>query len=212
MDLVDEIQQMIIATPAVAEQLDALSREYEHLFTSFQDFSRRQLEASVQAQLERRQLGEQFRVIEQAFVAPEPSSPNRFVIIVLGVVFGIGVGAGLALLLEVTDTSPHEARQLQSQIELPVLASIPQIWLEGDRALLRRKRLRTALGTAGLVVFALVGGMANYLWVNGMPRVSGPAAPAAGPASPGAPVVPGAKVPSATKVQDPLAAPVAEEG
>jgi polysaccharide chain length determinant protein (PEP-CTERM system associated) len=212
MDLVDEIQQMIIATPAVAEQLDALSREYEHLFTSFQDFSRRQLEASVQAQLERRQLGEQFRVIEQAFVAPGPSSPNRFVIIVLGVVFGIGVGAGLALLLEVTDTSPHEARQLQTQIELPVLASIPQIWLEGDRALLRRKRLRTALGTAGLVVFALVGGMANYLWVNGMPRVSGPAAPAAGPASPGAPAAPGAKVPSATKVQDPLAAPVAEEG
>jgi hypothetical protein len=134
------------------------------------------------------------------------------VIIVLGVVFGIGVGAGLALLLEVTDTSPHLARQLQSQIELPVLASIPQIWLEGDRALLRRKRLRTALGTAGLVVFALVGGMANYLWVNGMSRVSGPAAPAAGPASPGAPAAPGAKAPSATKVQEPLAAPVAEEG
>lgn len=170
-DLADEIQGLITSTPAVAEQLDALSREYEHLFKSFQDFSSRQLEASVQAQLERRQLGEQFRVLESAFEAPEPSSPNRSLIIALGVVFGLAVGAGLGLLLEMLDTSPHDARQLQSQLELPVLATIPQIWLEGDRALLRRKRLRTAIATAGLVAFALVGGAANYLWVNGMPRV-----------------------------------------
>ena len=54
--------------------------------------------------------------------------------------------------------------------ELPVLASIPRIWLENDRVLLRSRRLRAALGTTGLVVFALLGGAANYLWVNGVPR------------------------------------------
>jgi polysaccharide chain length determinant protein (PEP-CTERM system associated) len=168
-DLADEVQGLINATPAVAEQLDGLKREYEHLFTSFQDFSKRQLEASVQAQLERRQLGEQFRVIEAAFIAPGPSSPNRVVIIVLGAVFGIFFGAGIGLLLEVRDRSPHDARQLQARIELPVLATIPQIWLEGDRALLRRRRLREAIATLGVVLFALVGGAANYMWVNGMP-------------------------------------------
>jgi succinoglycan biosynthesis transport protein ExoP len=168
-DLADEVQGLINATPAVAEQLDALKREYEHLFSSFQDFSKRQLEASVQAQLERRQLGEQFRVIEAAFIAPGPSSPNRVVIIVLGAVFGLFFGAGVGLLLEVRDRSPHDARQLQARIELPVLATIPQIWLEGDRVLLRRRRLRQAIATLGLVAFALVGGAANYMWVNGMP-------------------------------------------
>ncbi|HVN37887.1 MAG TPA: Wzz/FepE/Etk N-terminal domain-containing protein [Myxococcota bacterium] len=168
-DLADEVQGLINATPAVTEQLDALKREYEHLFTSFQDFSKRQLEASVQAQLERRQLGEQFRVIEAAFIAPGPSSPHRAVIIVLGAVFGIFFGAGVGLLLEVRDRSPHDARQLQARIELPVLATIPQIWLEGDRVRLRRRRLREAIATSGVVLFALVGGAANYMWVNGMP-------------------------------------------
>jgi polysaccharide chain length determinant protein (PEP-CTERM system associated) len=186
-DTADEVQALISATPAVTEQLDALAREYEHLFSSFQDFSKRQLEASVQAQLERRQLGEQFRVIEAAFIAPDPSSPNRLVIIALGSVFGLFVGAGLALLLEVRDRSPHDARQLQTRLELPVLATIPRIWLEGDRAVLRRQRLRMALATFGLVVFALVGGAANYLWVNGMPDFLGrrpePGAPAAPAAS-----------------------------
>jgi polysaccharide chain length determinant protein (PEP-CTERM system associated) len=181
-DLVDEITAQITATPAVAEKLDALNREYEHLFASFQDFSKRQLEASVQAQLERRQLGEQFRVLEQAFEAPEPSSPNRLLIIALGIVLGCGAGAGLALLLDMVDTSTHDARQLQEQIEIPVLATIPQIWLEGDRAVLRRKRLREAFATVGLVVFALLGGAANYLWVNGMPELGESAeTPAAAP-------------------------------
>jgi polysaccharide chain length determinant protein (PEP-CTERM system associated) len=167
--MADEFQGLLGDTPAVAEQLDALNRDYEHLFASFQDFSRRQQEASVQAQLERRQLGEQFRVLEAAFVAPQPSAPNRPLILFLGVVLGVAIGVGVAILLEATDTSVHDARKLQTRLQLPVLASIPQIWLEADRAIQRRKRLRLAAATAAVVVFCLVGGAANYVWVNGAP-------------------------------------------
>jgi polysaccharide chain length determinant protein (PEP-CTERM system associated) len=164
------IQALINQTPEVAEQLDALNREYEHLFSSFQDFSNRQLEASVQAQLERRQLGEQFRVLEAAFLAPEPSAPNRPLIMFLGIFLGLAAGAGIAVLLEAMDTSVHDARQLQSRMQLPVLAAIPRIWLESDRIALRRKRIRSVFATVALTGFAVVGGAANYLWVNGAPR------------------------------------------
>jgi len=167
--LAEGIQSLINQTPAVAEQLDALNRDYEHLFSSFQDFSNRQLEASVQAQLERRQLGEQFRVLEAAFIAPEPSAPNRPLIMLLGLFFGLAAGGGIALLLEAMDTSVHDARQLQRQLQVPVLAAIPQIWLESDRIALRRKRIRSAFATVALTGFAVVGGAANYLWVNGAP-------------------------------------------
>jgi polysaccharide chain length determinant protein (PEP-CTERM system associated) len=167
--MADEFQQLLSETPAVAEQLDALNRDYEHLFASFQDFSNRQQEASVQAQLERRQLGEQFRVLEAAFVAPEPSAPNRPLILVLSAVLGVAIGVGAGLLIEATDTSVHDARKLQTRLQLPVLASIPQIWLEADRAAQRRRRLRLAATTAAIVLFCLAGGAANYLWVNGAP-------------------------------------------
>lgn len=167
--LADEIQGLIVETPAVTEVLDGLNREYEHLFASFQDFSNRHLEATVQAQLERRQLGEQFRVLEGAFPSPEPSAPNRPLIIILGVLFGLGLGGGIAILLEASDTSTHNARRLQNQIQLPVLASIPEIWLEADRIALRRQRLRSLAATGALVVFGLAGGLANHWWVNGLP-------------------------------------------
>jgi polysaccharide chain length determinant protein (PEP-CTERM system associated) len=163
----EDIQVLLAETHAVAEQLDALQREYRHLSQSYQDFSRRRLEAGVQADLERRQLGEQFRVLEAAFLAPEPSSPNRVMIIVIGVIFGVALGGGMGIVLEAADGTVHDARQLQNTLELPVLASIPEISLEPDRRRLRRGRIRTAALTSALVVFGLLGGAVNYWWVNG---------------------------------------------
>lgn len=185
-----EVIALIAATPTVAEQLDVLKREYEHMFNTFQDFSKRNTEATVQAQLERRQLGEQFRVLEPAFEAPEPTAPNRALIMVLGVVFALMIAGGTGIVLEALDTSAHDARQLQSRLQLPVLASIPRIWLESDRLRQRRRRVRVAFATAGVIVFALVGGAGNYVWVNGLPRflsavTTSPQAPA--PAPPSAP-------------------------
>ncbi len=207
----EEIQTQLNSTPAVAKQLDALKIEYEHLFNTFQDFAKRHNEATVQAQLERRQLGEQFRVLEAAFKAPEPSAPNRGLILILGAVFAVMVGMGVGILLEALDTSPHDARQLQNRLALPVLASIPAIWLESDRLYQRRARTRTALATAAVVMFALVGGAANYMWVNGTPRflqpkgeeepVAAQPAPAAGApaARPAAPKPVAAPAPEAPK-------------
>jgi polysaccharide chain length determinant protein (PEP-CTERM system associated) len=166
----EELQNQLNSTPGVAKQLDALKVEYEHLFNTFQDFAKRHNEAQVQAQLERRQLGEQFRVLEPAFKAPEPSAPNRWLILILGLVFALMIGGGIGVLFEALDTSPHDARQLQTKLALPVLASIPAIWLESDRLFQRRARTRAALATVGVVMFALVGGAANYFWVNGRPR------------------------------------------
>jgi hypothetical protein len=166
----DEIQTQLNSTPAVAKQLDALKVDYEHLSKTFQDFATRHNEAIVQAQLERRQLGEQFRVLEAAFRAPEPSAPNRPLILILGALFAMLVGLGVGVMLEALDTSPHDPRQLQARLALPVLAAIPQIWLESDRLHQRRARTRTGLATAAVVMFTLVGGYVNHVWVNGLPR------------------------------------------
>ena len=53
---IEELGEVMSGSHEVAEVLDAVEREYLHLFKSFQDFSDRQLEASVQADLERRQV------------------------------------------------------------------------------------------------------------------------------------------------------------
>jgi hypothetical protein len=70
---------------------------------------------------------------------------------------------------ESVDSSLHSARQLQTAFSIPVLAAIPKILLEDDLAALRRSRIGASLGATFAICFVLLGGAANYLWVNGVP-------------------------------------------
>jgi hypothetical protein len=88
---------------------------------------------------------------------------------ILGCLFAVAVGVGVGIMRESVDSSLHSARQLQEAFSIPVLAAIPKILLEADLVALRRSRIRTSLAAAFVVCFVLVGGAANYLWVNGAP-------------------------------------------
>lgn len=163
------VQLRIEDTPRVAEQLESLNRQYEQLSRSVANFADLRLRATVQANLERRQLGEQFRILEAAFPDPEPSSPNRVLIVAIGLMLAIGIGGAAGIVAEATDSSLHRARDLQLAVNVPVLASIPNILFDSDRALILRKRIRQSVAVAGVVIFCLVGGAATYVFVNGAP-------------------------------------------
>ena len=161
-----DLEARLAATPAVAEKLDGLNRRYEGLSRSYQDFSSRLQQASVQADLERRQLGERFRILESAEPAPEPSSPNRFLILVLGSILGLGIAASVGLVAEVADSSVHTTNELQQSLGIPVLVSVPRIMLESDRAALSRRILRETMAAIAVVLFVLIGGGVTYYFVN----------------------------------------------
>ncbi len=164
---IDALQTKLAATPRVAEQLDGLRREYEHLLGSYRKFSSKRLDAAVAANMERRQKGEQFRVLEAAFPAPKPYSPNRPLILVLGFVVGLALGGGLGLLLEAMDSSFHDARALRKALRVPVLASIPGILLEADRRAIRRRHIRNGVAAAVVVMLVLGVAAVSYRVVNG---------------------------------------------
>jgi len=161
------LEARLAATPAIAEQLDALNRRYDQLYTSYQDFGGRLQQAGVQADLERRQLGEKFRILEPAEIAPEPSSPNRLLLLSLGTILGLAIGAGVGLLAEMTDSSMHTTSDLQSALGIPVLASVPRIMLESDRVARSQRILRESFAAIAVIDFVLAGGVATYYFVNG---------------------------------------------
>src|SRR5690606_5567877 len=103
-----EVGQRLACAPRVQEQLDVLLREYQSRSRSFQDYSNKRPEATVAANMERRQKGEQFRVLEPAFPPSAPESPNRPLIVMVGLLLGLFLGGGVAILLEATNTSFHE--------------------------------------------------------------------------------------------------------
>jgi succinoglycan biosynthesis transport protein ExoP len=185
-----EVEERMAETPKVAEQLSAYEREYQHLFDSYQQYSSKRLEAGVAADMERRQKGEKFRVLEAAIPMPQPASPNRPVILMIGLVLGVLAGGGLGLLAEITDLSFHDARSLQSRLGIPVLAAVPPVLLESDRLFARARRVRQAIGAAAVVSLVLAASLAGN-WV-----VNGPPGPLAGLVGAGAPAAPAPPVPS----------------
>ena len=165
----DVYEQRLVDTPRVAELLTKLEGKVRQLEENVRLFAQRQLQAKVHVDVERRQLGEQFKILEQAFTAPTPSSPNRILIIVMGLLVGLAFGVGAAVLMESTDSSFRSIRDTQSTLSIPVLAAIPEIVLESDRANSRRKTIRNTVAAVVVVTFCLVGGAATYMYVNGLP-------------------------------------------
>ena len=165
----DVIEQRLANTPRVAKELENLENQLGQLSDNAKLFANRQLQAKVQVDVERRQLGEQFRILEAAFPAPTPSSPNRLLIIVMGLMVGLAMGVGAAVLMEATDTSFRSIRDTQGTLSIPVLAAIPDIVLESDRALSRRRALRNMVAAGAVVFFCLTGGAVTYMYVNGLP-------------------------------------------
>ena len=165
----DQLRAHVVATPRVAEKMEAFERQRVQLASSLKGFSSLRLEAAVQADLERRQLGERFRILESAYPPREISSPNRGLILILGLLFGLTIGVVVGLVAEGTDPSFHQERDLQSSVGIPVLAVIPSISFDEDLDRMRRSRSMRAMAMVGVTAFSLFGGFGTYVFVNGAP-------------------------------------------
>ena len=71
--------------------------EYDTLATIFKDLLTKRENAKIAANLERRQIGEQFKLLDPARMPERPFTPNRQLMALIGA--GAGLGLGLAMLL-----------------------------------------------------------------------------------------------------------------
>jgi polysaccharide chain length determinant protein (PEP-CTERM system associated) len=120
-------QQRVEAAPMVEQEMASLAREYDLARENYKQLSERHAAALVQEQIARTRGGERFSVLSQAYLPDAPESPNRPRVILLSLLFGIALGGGLALAREYLDWSVRDARLLQDEFDVPVLAEIPRL-------------------------------------------------------------------------------------
>ena len=160
-----DVQRRIEATPTRDSEMIAITRDYESLKQIYNSLFQKSEDAKVAANLERRQIGEQFKVIDSARMPERPASPDRLQYYLGGIFGGLLVGAALVSVLEYRDSSFRTDTDIVTVLALPVLATIPAILSRDDRAYRRRKRLY-AVAAAGLVGILVVG--AAVLWRQGL--------------------------------------------
>lgn len=122
-----EYQARVENTPAREQQMLAIQRDYENTKGHYQSLLDKKLNARISENLEKRQQGEQFRIMDPANLPIKPYSPDQKKIMLFGLLSGLAAGAGLAYLREMVDTSFARPDELEAALQLPVLAAIPNI-------------------------------------------------------------------------------------
>jgi capsular polysaccharide biosynthesis protein len=165
--VLDGYQERVAAVPVRETELVELTRDYETLRQIYTSLLAKSENARAAADLERRQIGEQFKVLDPARLPERPISPNRAQINSMGAASGLAVGLGLLLLLEYRDRSLRTEEDVLDALALPVLALVPRMMnaVERRRRQRNRRLVRVAVGTT---VFLLVVGGAVIAWRLGL--------------------------------------------
>jgi polysaccharide chain length determinant protein (PEP-CTERM system associated) len=119
-------QARIENTPTRELALSTLSRDFNNLNDNYQVLVKKRAEAQQAENLERRQKGEQFRIVDPARIPETPFKPNIPRVLLIGLVLGIGSGLGLTFAREQMDRSFRDAEDLEVTLGLRVLVNIPR--------------------------------------------------------------------------------------
>lgn len=150
----------VAAAPTREAEMVGLTRDYDTLQKSYAALLSKSQDSQIAANLERRQIGEQFKILDAARMPEKPISPNRPLLDGAGAFIGLLIGVGLVALLEYRDTSLKSEKDITTTLRLPVLGTVPTFVTVAERAMQRR---RTLLASAAGLIF-VVAAAAAVVW------------------------------------------------
>ncbi len=160
-----QFQARLDLTPVREQQLAEVSRSYENARQYYQSLLQKKLQSELATNLERRQQGEQFRILDPASLPQKASQPNRMSILLVGWALGIGAGLALTALLEITDKTLRTEIDVSQSIALPVLVHIPVLRSPAAEVQQRWYHGMELVGAALGVLISISVGLYTY-WVN----------------------------------------------
>lgn len=151
-----EYESLLKRAPAVEQEYQSITREYNTAQAKYQDLRLKQREAEVSQNLEKDRKGERFTLIEPPSLPLNPQSPNRMAIILLSFLLAVAVGAGSGFLFESIDQAIYGAGQLQKVSTAPVLAVVPYLSNDDDKNSAKKLRVQLLLSGGTVVTLLLL--------------------------------------------------------
>ena len=158
-----DYQKRIDSVPGHESELTALMRDYETLQKIYTNLLAKKEDSKISANLERQQVGEQFKMLDPARLPEQPYYPNRLRTTMIGLGVGLMLGLGIAGFLEYRDTTLRTEDEIVKMLILPVVAAIPIMVAVAER---RRQRRNVVVMVAVSFLMA-AGTMAGFLWRYG---------------------------------------------
>jgi polysaccharide biosynthesis transport protein len=157
---VAKYQAKLEVIPVREQETMALTRDYEMTKQHYAQLETQALSAETATQLEYRQKGQRFVVLDPAIAPEKPTKPNRPLLDVAGAFAGLLLGFVLALLPEFFGMTIVGPQDISSAGNLTILETIPVIMTRSDQV--ARKR-RMIVAAASVVLTSAVAGTLLFL-------------------------------------------------
>jgi polysaccharide chain length determinant protein (PEP-CTERM system associated) len=125
-------QRRLEMSPAVQEENKKLTRDYQTALEFYNDLLTKKNQSEMAKDLEQRQQGEQFRVMDPPNLPERPAFPNRPQFAAGGWVVGFVVGFIVVAFMEWRDRSVRSERDIDLWLKLPTLGTVPEFAGAGD--------------------------------------------------------------------------------
>ncbi len=129
---IDRYQQRVENTPKREQEFITLQRDYDNLSALYKSLLNRKLEAEMTVSMERKQKGEKFQILESARLPRKAAKPNLKLMIIASIALGLGMASGLVLLIENMHNTYRDPDEIEAELDLPVIAAIPQVLTKRD--------------------------------------------------------------------------------
>jgi len=117
-------QDRISSSPMVQEEYKNITRDYQTAQAFYDDLLKKMNQSKMATDLERRQQGEQFSVMDQPNLPDSPTFPKRGVFVGAGFMGGLALGLMLVAWREYRDTAVRSERDVWAFTKLPTLGVI----------------------------------------------------------------------------------------
>jgi polysaccharide chain length determinant protein (PEP-CTERM system associated) len=155
---IKQYEALVENTPKREQELLSLNRDYDNIRQTYNSLLSRKLEAELAVSMERKQKGEQFRILDPAKVPMNPFKPDMRRIFLMSVFLGLAVGCGLAYVREIMDTSFRRPEEIENFLHVPVIASLPFSYNAKEIRSMKRKKVAgaVAVGLSFIILAVLI--------------------------------------------------------
>lgn len=158
-----EVQARIGQTPVREAEIAELARRHDNARTHYQSLLQKKLGSELASNLEQRQGGEQFRLLDPASAPKRPEGRSK--VVIAGWVLGAVLGMALLVLGDLTDQSVRRPADMEALKRFPMLVRIPTIRSFEER---NRQRHRLTLEVAAIALMVLVSlGTGVHVYLQG---------------------------------------------
>jgi succinoglycan biosynthesis transport protein ExoP len=157
-----EYQKRIAETPGHEQQFAALTHDLNVLEDDYNKLLDKKLEARISQNLEEREEGERFQVLDPANLPLAPEAPDRRALMIGGSLFSLALAMGLPFAFYFTDSSFKDPDEIRRELKVPVAATIPELE-EIEGIWLRRRALYRSFALSSFCLFVGVGTLWLYV-------------------------------------------------